>query len=298
MAAANFAGVWPAVVTPIADDGSPELDTLEALIDVFAGQRLGGLYVTGSTGQWPLLGRHERMAIAERAVAAAGGRLSVMVHVGAATTADAVELAVHAVSVGAAAVSAVGPIYYPHTPDTLFAHYRAIGEATGLPLFAYHLSGVSQSALGPREYVDGLLSIPTLAGMKITDRDLYPFGLIRAHAGGRLTLFSGADEVMCPAILTGSDGAIGTFYNIWGPECSAAWAATKAGDAAAGTSFTRRFQPALDAVLSAGGTWSFLRAAIQLRYGLDVGMPRPPLAATDRPWADADVERVLRMVTV
>ena len=293
----TFGGLWPAVVTPIAADGSPDLDALDALIDLFAAQNLGGLYVTGSTGQWPLFSRTEREAIGERAVAAANGRLPVMVHVGAATTADAVALARHAESIGADAVSAVGPIYYGYTPDTLFAHYRAIGEASGLPLYAYHLTGVSQSSVGPREYVDRMLSIPTIAGMKITDHDLYPFGLIRAYSGDRLTLFSGADEVLCHAILSGANGAIGTFYNVWGPECQAAWKATKSGDVASGVAFTRRFQPALDAVLSAGGTWSFLRSAIRIRYGLEIGLPRPPLGMTDKLWADGDVERILQMVT-
>ena len=73
----------------------------------------------------------------------------------------------------------------------------------------------------------------------------------------------------------------------------------KAGDAASVTIDAlggKEFQAAIAEVLGSGGTWTFLRAAMRLKYGIDVGMPRPPLGATDRPWADADVKRVVEVV--
>jgi N-acetylneuraminate lyase len=190
-----FQGLWPAVLTPVGEDGRPALAVLERLVDLFACQGLDGLYLTGSTGQWPLFSPDERRAVVERAIGAAGGRLPVMVHVGAASTADAVALARHAARSGANAVSSVTPIYYPHSPEVVFEYYRQIGSATDLPLFAYHLSGVSRVALGPREYADRLLAVPNAAGMKITDVDLYTFGLIHAHAGDRLWLKAASEGV-------------------------------------------------------------------------------------------------------
>ena len=216
----RFGGIWPAMVTPTTSDGRPALDVCERLVDLFVGQGLGGIYLVGSTGQWPLFSVEERKAIAERVVKAAAGRLPVMVHVGAVTTADAVALAGHAARIGADAVSAVGPIYYAHSPDAVFEYYGRIASATDRPLFAYHLSGVNKLPLGPREYAERLLAIPNISGMKITDHDLYPFGLIHALAGDRLQLFSGADEVMCHAVLSGAVGAIGSFYNLWGESCA------------------------------------------------------------------------------
>ncbi|HEX4612178.1 MAG TPA: dihydrodipicolinate synthase family protein [Urbifossiella sp.] len=290
-----FAGIWPAMLTPTAPDGRPDLAACERLVDLFARQALGGIYLIGSTGGWPLFTVPERKAIAEAVVAAAAGRIPVMVHVGAVATADAVGLAEHAAAIGAAAVSAVGPIYYKHPPEVLFTFYRRIGAATPLPLFAYHLSGVNQATLGPREFAARLLEIPTAAGMKITDHDLYPFGLIHGTAGDRLRLFSGADEVMCHAVLSGACGAIGTFYNLWGPACAAARAATETGDVAAGRAFMLRFQSAL-ADVHAGGVWSFLRAAVRLKYGLDVGMPRPPLGSADGDWDEGRVRELIARV--
>src|SRR5689334_21426731 len=112
-------GLWPALLTPVAEDGKPALPVLERLADLFVRLGLDGLYVTGSTGQWPLLTPDERRSVVECVIGAVAGRIPVMVHVGAVTTADAVALARHAAAAGADAVSSVTPIYYPHSPDVI-----------------------------------------------------------------------------------------------------------------------------------------------------------------------------------
>ncbi len=290
----RLGGIWPAMLTPIGADGRVDLAACEQLVDLFVSQGLGGIYVVGSTGQWPLFDVAERKEIAACVVRAAAGRIPVMVHVGAMTTAEAVTLAEHAASIGAAAVSAVGPTYYSYPAEAVFEYYHRIGTV-GLPLFAYHLSGVNKMNLGPREYAERLLEIPNVAGMKITDHDLYPFGLIHAVAGERLRLFSGADELMCHAVLSGACGAIGTFYNLWGPACRAAREATEAGDITTARDFMLRFQSAIAEVL-AGGLWSFLRAAMRRKYGIDVGRPRHPLGASDGTWDEAAVDRLIARV--
>jgi N-acetylneuraminate lyase len=291
-----FGGVWPALVTPLTEDGKPAFAVLEQLTDLFARQGLGGIYLTGSTGQWPLLAMDERRAIAACVVKAAAGRLPVMVHVGAAATGDAVTLARHAAEIGADAVSSVAPIYYSYSAPAVFAHYQQIGAASRLPFYVYHLSLVNQLALDPQEYAERLLALPNIAGMKITDRDLYAFGLIQAHTSGRLRLFSGADELLCHAVLSGAIGAIGTFYNLWGPACSRARAAVVSGSIEAGRDFMLRFQSAIGRVIASGSIWTFLRTALRRKYQLDVGLPRAPLATTERPWAEAEVDQLIETV--
>jgi len=284
------------MLTPFTENGLPALTVLEAMTELFVGQRLGGLYLTGSTGQWPLLNREERCVVTERVIRVASGRIPVMVHVGAAATADAVALARHAAAVGADAVSAVTPIYYGHSVDAVFEYYRAIGSATDLPLYVYHLSGVSQLAIGSQEYTRRLLAVPNIAGMKITDRDLYTFGLINSFTDGRLQLFSGADEVMCHAVLCGAVGAIGTFYNLWGPVCRRAREACEAGNVTTSRSFMLGFQSAIARILTSGSLWTFLRTAMRLKYDLDVGMPRAPLGVAEAPFPEDETRRLIEQV--
>ena len=292
----QFGGMWPALVTPFGADGKAALDVVERLVDLFAKQGLDGLYVTGSTGQWPLLTVDERQAVVERCVKASAGRIPIMAHVGAVATDDAVTLAKHAAKVGADAVSTVAPIYYPHSADVVFEHYRRIGAASDLPLFVYHIELAQKLSVGAKEYTDRILALPNIAGMKITSGDLYLFGLIHSHAGDRLQLFSGADEVMCQAVLCGSIGAIGTFYNVYGPACRRAREAMVAGQVDKAGSFMLKFQQVIASVIASGSIWSFFRAAMRLKYGIDIGMPRAPLGVLDKPWDEAEVAKLVAMV--
>lgn len=289
-------GLWPAMLTPLDSSGKPALKVAEQLVALYVKQKLDGIYLLGSTGQGLLMSLQERMDITECVVAAAAKRIPVMAHVGAVSTEDSVALAKHAAKVGADAISSVGPVYYRFGTDAVFEHYKSIGAAAELPFFVYHYSAVNSLSLGAREYVERLLKLPNIAGLKFTDRDLYQFGLFCAYAGDRLTLFSGADELLCQAAMTGAVGAIGTFYNVWGPSAQAARQATIDGSADAGRKFMAAFQPALDEVLSSQSMWSFMRAAMRIKYDIDVGPCRAPAGTTDKPWKDADVKRIVDSV--
>lgn len=292
----KFCGLWPAMFTPLSPDGKPAFAVMEQLVELFVQQDLDGIYLTGSTGQWPLLNLEERTSIMDCVIKAAAGRIPVMTHIGAVTTADAVTLSRRAAQYGADAVSSVAPIYYSHSEAVVFEHYRAIGKASDLPFYVYHLSSVNPSAVGAKSYTEKLLSIPNLAGMKITDVNLYLFGLIQSGTAGRLELFSGADEVMCQAVLSGAVGAIGTFYNLFGPACRQARRAMVDGQVAVATKFMLRFQSAISQVLESGSVWAFLRAAMRQKYNLDIGAPRPPLGIADKPWDEAKVREVIQLV--
>jgi N-acetylneuraminate lyase len=294
MAQTPFQGVWPAMITPLDEQGQPNHAAIEELVDLFVSQGVPGLYILGSTGQWPLLSLQHRREVAERVVQSAAGRLSVMVHVGAMATEDAVDLARHAESTGANAISAVGPVYYTFNADDVFTHYARIGSASVLPLFVYHLSHVNQVSIPPAEYARRVLDLPNIAGMKFTDHDLYTLGQIHKTAGERLQLFSGADPLLCQAALSGAVGAIGTFFNLWAVPAQRARDRFVAGDFEAGRRFTAALQAAISDVLESRSTWSFLRSAMMFRYNVDVGMPRHPLGLRDSAW---DEDRIREIVT-
>ena len=292
----TFRGVWPAMLTPCDPTGEPAIEQVDQLVELFVEQGLDGLYILGSTGQGPLLAVEQRKAVAERVLQSAAGRIPVIVHVGAAATDDALELARHAAEIGADAVSSVAPYYYRISADAVFEHYRRVGSATALPFFVYHLSTTDTLSLSAGEYVNRLLSLPNIAGMKYTDFDLCRLGQIRVQAGARLQLFSGADQLICHAVLSGADGAIGTFYNLWGKECQAARQAMLDGRVDAAREFMLAFQSVIRELVESQSMWSFLQAAMKARYGIDVGLPKAPLAIAESTWRDSQVERLLEQM--
>lgn len=289
-------GVWPAMFTPFTESGRPDLAVVDRIVETLVGEGLDGLYILGATGQGPALSLEDRKQVAERVVNTNAGRVPVMVHVGCITTRDAVELARHASEVGADAISSVPPIFYPCTAEALFDHYRRVGGETDLPFYPYHHFMFGESTLSDPEYPERLLSLPNIAGMKITVRDLFLFGILQRHTHGRLNLFSGADELMCHAAVSGAVGAIGTFYNLFGPTCQTVRKAFVAGDFARGKAFMSLFQATIDRLLRSGAIYGFLRNAMKLKYEIDIGPGVSANSYCTASWKDDEVRAVIQEV--
>ncbi len=280
------------MLSPMTDDLQPNLDAVDKLVELFVGQGLDGIYVLGSTGQGPALQLDTRKAIAARAVAAAGGRVPVVVHVGSVATADCVELAQHAAEAGAAGVSSVAPIYYTGGVDVELEHYRQVAAATDLPFMAYINEAMTgRGPLPIREHVKRLVDIPNAAAVKYTTFDMNTLGLAHAYAGPALRFYSGMDQLFCHAVLSGAHGAVGTFYNVFGLACHKMRAACTAGRVEAARSFMLAFQRMCDEVLAKGVFW-FLRQAMQLRYDIDVGPARALMFNMGEPWDEQQVRAV------
>lgn len=285
----KFSGLWPAMFTPVDAHGNPALDELEKLTALLIEQGLDGLYVLGSTGQGVLFTESQRKRVAERVVQVTAGRVPVMVQVGSMTTDESVRLAEHAATVGADAVSSVGPIYFTGNTTTALAHYRRIAMSTDLPFFPYQLGSNTMGDI--TDFVTRLLDIPNVAGMKLTSGQLMEISTIHLRAGDRLRLFSGADELLCQASLCGTVGAIGTFYNLWGRICKQVLEDFKQGNYNQAKKFMLEFQQIILFVLP--NVWTFLRKAMIIKYGIDIGQVKAPLGALQQEWEEADVQSIL-----
>jgi N-acetylneuraminate lyase len=290
----KFQGVWPALITPIGPDGNPEFRQLEKLTELIISQGLDGLYILGSTGQGFLLTETQRKEVTEVVLQVNNDRLPVMAQVGSLTTAESVRLAEHAAKHGASGISSVGPIYYGGGNQTMaLMHYRAIASASNLPFFPYQLGEASFSD-GISAFIDELLDIPNVTGMKLTTTNLLQISAFSSNSRGALILFSGADELMCHAAMCGTAGAIGSMYNLWGPECQRIRKAFLRGDVSLGTDFMMVFQEVILKILP--NIWTFLRQAMQFRYGIDIGKTLPPLGNNHQAWTDQEVKFLVERV--
>lgn len=276
--------------TPIAENGEPAYDELEKLTDLLISQGMSGLYILGSTGQGILFKTEQRKKVAEIVIKTAAKRVPVMVQVGALTTSESMDLANHSGMIGAQGISTVGPIYYGSSPDMAIEHYSQIASVTDLPFFPYQLG--SNSIPGDTiAFVKRLLEIPNTSGMKLTTNQLLEISLIHNYAGDRLSLFSGSDELFCHASLCGTVGAIGSFYNLWGVECRLVLNEFLEGNYEMPKRFMLQFQQIVNTVMP--NIWTFLRAAMKLKHGIDIGGTKAPLANTHKPWDEQEVIRIM-----
>lgn len=282
-----FHGVWPAMLTPVDQNGELNVASLEKLIELLIAQRVDGLYLLGSSGQGFLFSEKQRREIVELSLKMVNGRLPVMVQVGAMSTDESIRLAKHAAKNGASGISAVGPIYYASSQEMGINHYRNIAVATELPFFPYKIgtTPITESV------IDRLLEVENIKGLKLTTTNLLEISDIHNYAGDRLKLFSGADELLCHAGLCGTVGAIGTTYNLLGSTCKFIRNEFMAGNVEVSKEFMLRLQKLIHQMLPC--IWTFFYKAMLLKHGIDIGLPKAPLLAPPLPVND---EQVLALV--
>ncbi len=289
----KFKGLWPAMFTPVLDDGEPAYEEIEKLVELFISQQMDGLYILGSTGQGILFTEDQRKKVTEVVSKTTSGRVPVIVHVGALTTAESIRLAQHAERCGVDGISSVPPIYYSGNADMALEHYREIASSTGLPFFPYQLG--DDSIPGDLySFIERLLKIPNVTGMKLTTNQLLDISRIHNHAGDQLKLFSGSDELFCHATLCGTDGAIGTFYNLWGVACKHVMSEFVNGNYQLGKEFMLSFQKIIQLVLP--NVWPFLRKAMLLKYNIDIGQTKGPLGNAQKEWEDKEVMEIIEQI--
>jgi N-acetylneuraminate lyase len=281
----NLSGIFPAMVTPFRSDGTLNCEMLEELVTVFYKAGVDGLYVCGQTGEGLQQSTAQRKLVAEFSVRFSPVDKHVIVHVGANTTREAVELAQHAETVGAHLVSSLPPAGL-YTFEEIEAYYRDLAGAVGIPVLLYHHPD-SCPQLTPDRALR-LCDIPNVEGFKFTDFNLYLLTLIRDRG---LKVFNGKDEVLAGGLLLGANGGIGTFYNLFPGLFARLFALSQSGQWIE----TANLQRALNRVIEEFFKMPMVpgvREALLL-CGLDCG----ECIAPRRSLARAEKERVAKILT-
>jgi len=267
-------GIYAAMLTPFHDDASISVEGIEPLVNYILGTGVSGLYAGGSSGECILQSCEERALLLTELSNYAKGKCTLIAHVGAASTADAVALAKVAGAKGYDYVSAIPPYYYPHAYANIHDYYKAIVDAAGLPLIIYNIPALTGVDLGTQGLLK-LLEDDRIVGVKFTATDLFQFWQLRQAAPGK-SFFFGTDEMFLGAAATGADGGIGSTYNLIGDVYVGITNAIAAGDIAK----ARQLQSTsneLVQLLLATGVLPGLKHALN-RLGIPVGPCRKPFS--------------------
>jgi N-acetylneuraminate lyase len=281
-------GVFSALVTPFKPDGGLNLDMLAPLAEFELAQGLQGFYVGGSTGEAFLQTAAERKAVLATFAKAVNGRAKLIAHVGAIATDEAIDIGRAAADAGYDAVSAISPFYFDFSAAEVLAHYRALAEATPLPLIVYNFPAKSARPLSTSELLT-LLDHPKIIGVKHTSQNLYQLERLKS-AAPQAVIYNGFDEMFVGGIAMGADGAIGTTYNVMGRRFVRMFNAVKAGDLAGALALQSEANAVIDVLIEVGvlpGTKAMLKM-----LGLDCGPCRRPFALLT-PAQQARVEAIV-----
>ena len=205
----TFSGILPAVVTPLDENEEFRAKSFELLLERVYGAGAHGVYVSGQTGAGLLQSTGAREQVIEAAVKNSPKGKTVIAHVGARRTADAIRPAKHASRIGAAAVSSLPPIG-AYSFEEVKSYYETLAAAADVPLLVYYFPEFSR-AIATLEEQRELLTIPNVIGLKFTDFNLYRLSLLKRDGA---CIFNGHDEVLVAGLLMGADGGIGSFYNL------------------------------------------------------------------------------------
>ena len=206
-----FTGVGTALITPFTGDGS--LD--EAVVKRLARRQIEAgvhfLSPCGTTGEAPTLTHREKLRVVELVLGEAKGKVPVLAGAGGYDTREAIELARDMERVGADGLLSVTPYYNKPTQEGLYQHFRAISEATPLPIVLYNVPGrtsVNMSA----ETTLRLSELRNIVGIK-EYADLPQMSQIIAGASEDFIVLSGDDPVTVAAMAIGGRGVVSVASN-------------------------------------------------------------------------------------
>ena len=267
----EFSGIIPPVLTSFTEDGKFDQAAQREVVR-FQAKHVHGFYPCGTYGSGPLMTVEERKQVA-KVVVKEKGKAEVIVHVGAVSTQQAVELAQHAGQIGADAVGAIPPYYYRYSDQHLLDHYRALIKAVRIPVFLYNNPMLSGNPISAD--LLATLAGEGLAGVKDSAFDLVNFYmyLLKVQRAD-FQFIIGTEAIAAAALDAGASGVISGLANVF-PEFMVDFYETwKKGNS------TETAKKQLDvvkarAILKYGPTLTMTYAVLRMR-GMNPGYPRAP----------------------
>ena len=207
-------GSIPALVTPMLADGSVDYDTLRKLIDWHIAEGTDCIGVVGTTGESPTVNVEEHREIIRVSVEQAKSRVPIMAGCGANSTAEAIELAKFAKSVGADCQLQVVPYYNKPTQEGLYQHFKAIAEAVpDLPIILYNVPGRSVADM-QHDTVLRLAQVPGIVGIKEATGNIERAQWLIRDLPKQFAVYSGDDPTAVALMLCGGKGNVSVTANV------------------------------------------------------------------------------------
>ena len=202
-----------ALVTPMKDDGRVDFEAYKRLIDWHIAEGTDCIGVVGTTGESPTVSMEENCELIRVAVQHAAGRVPVMAGTGANSTAEAIELARFAKSVGADCHLSVVPYYNKPSQEGIYRHFKAIAEAVELPLVLYNVPSRTVADMQP-ETALRLAQLPGVIGIKEATGDIARAAWLIKQAPKSFAVYSGDDGTAVALMLLGGRGNVSVTANL------------------------------------------------------------------------------------
>ncbi|MBB1485561.1 4-hydroxy-tetrahydrodipicolinate synthase [Oceanospirillum sediminis] len=232
-----------ALVTPMTTAGAIDWEALHRLVEFHLENGTDAIVAAGTTGEPTTMSFDEHFDVIRKVVDQVNGRIPVIAGTGANSTSEAVELTQFAKKVGADYCLSVTPYYNKPTQEGLFQHFKAVAEASDLPVILYNVPGRTAVDLH-NETVIRLSQLPNIIGLKDATGDVERGKeLMDRLQDSDFLLFSGDDLTAADFILQGGHGNISVTANVAPRQMSELCAAALAGDSSTAHQINTRLMP-------------------------------------------------------
>ena len=287
----DLSGVYAALTTPFAADGSVALAELKQNIQRYDATGLAGYAVQGSTGESVLLSRAEWDSVLVAAKEAASPQKKLLAGTGVESTAETISRTKRAAELGYHAALVKTPYYYKpvYKPEVFIAHYRRVADASPIPVLLYSVPQFTGISLEAPD-VAVMAEHPNIIGIKESSGHVQRVGEMIAAAPASFQVLTGGAGVLLPSLTVGAKGAILALASALPEKCAELYELTRRGQLETARELQKKLLRASKMIVSEFGI-AGVKFVMDQRgyYG---GLPRLPLL----PLTDAAKKRVLELL--
>lgn len=237
-----FRGTFTALVTPF-QGGNIDFAAFDKLIEAQIAGGITGLVAVGTTGESPTLTHDEKHGVIERTIKVARSRCKVIAGTGTNSTRDSIEATKFAEKAGADGALLVAPYYNKPSQEGLFQHFKAIANATSLPIILYNIPGRCSVDILPDTVVRLAESCRNIVAIKEASGSVERVGELHRRLSTEFTILSGDDSLTLPFMSVGAVGIVSVASNLFPGEVCALVRACEKGDFKSAETLHRKMLP-------------------------------------------------------
>jgi 4-hydroxy-tetrahydrodipicolinate synthase len=215
----TICGSIPALITPFNNSGDIDLNAFKSLLSWHVDKGSHGLVICGTTGESPTVTDAEHMTLAQNAVQNTPKGFPIIIGCGSNSTQKAIKLTLQAQHAGANAALIVVPYYNKPSQKGIYAHFKAIHDATELPIILYNVPSRTVADLADDTVIQ-LAKLDRIIGIKDATGDLQRLEHMKQHTTKDFTFLSGDDMSAVEYMTRGGHGCISVSANVIPEKCA------------------------------------------------------------------------------
>jgi len=218
MKQAEIKGIIPAILTPMNEDESINLDVMREQIDRLIDGGVHGLFPFGTNGEGYILNEKEKEEILEATIAQVNGRVPVYAGTGCISTRDTIRMSKKAQELGADILSIITPSFAVASQKELYDHYVEVAKHVDIPIVLYNIPARTGNKLLPETVAKLAKDVDVIMGAKDSSGDwenLKAYIQLTRDLDKDFRVLSGNDSLILPALKEGGAGGIAGCANVY-----------------------------------------------------------------------------------